>query len=510
MTIGFRLGVFVQVLAGLVMTAVLLAAIELGAGFLVSSSSPQAPAPEVPGDTVSQTLTWIEVNPAPLIRDVDLLWRNEPGARKTQPVNPQAFGREEYWTIENNAEGLRGPDRPVIADGEDDVYRILCVGDSITFGFNVDQPGTYPRQLQELLETRHPMRHFEVVNGGVPGWSWLQGLRFVETRGLAIHPDLVIMGHGTNDRLLPARVTDEERFHRLAGPIAKAVQSAGLLLARTNTYRAIERIFPPPPFTPDRDSPGCKAQIRQSGACHRVSLDEIAAAVHEVNRVVTRAGIELLLVNLDFAETTAVAGVRRTADLEKLPFIDAVDALRGMRRGDEDARAKRLGLAPATRPGAVAAPADPPRSKRVVLRVLASDRAGPYRVQGSGYFQPAFTFSEPIYDDGTHGDEKSGDGVYSTTIEVPAGILKIVYVFYRDADAEFTTLPPLSSSMGDRLLAIPGDSIGPVHVFGDSPFMAERAHPNRDGQRIVATLIADRIEALPSFRRFVGVAAGSE
>jgi hypothetical protein len=40
--------------------------------------------------------------------------------------------------------------------------------------------------------------------------------------------------------------------------------------------------------------------------------------------------------------------------------------------------------------------------------------------------------------------------------------------------------------------------------------MAERAHPNRDGQHVIATLIADRIETLPSFRRFVLTPAASE
>jgi lysophospholipase L1-like esterase len=503
--IGRTSGFLLQALASALLTVVLLAAIEFGAGFLVAGDA-ATPIQErdLTGDTVTQTLAWLDINPAPLARDVDLLWRNVPDARKTLLINPQPFGREAYWTIENNSEGFRGPQRHV--DGDHNVYRVLCIGDSITFGFNVDQPGAYPRQLQSLLESRYPTRGFEVVNAGVPGWTWLQGLRFLETRGLGVRPDLIVMGHGTNDQFLPAKITDEERFHRLAGPITRAVQSVGLRLAHTNTYRLVERAFPPAPFMPDSPSPGCEAQIRQTGACHRVSVDEIAAAVTEVQRITARAGIDLVLVNLDFTESPAVVGVRRAAERERVPFIDAVDHIRTLRRADEEARAAQLGIAQATvQPSA--APASSSGAKHVILRVLAPDRTAVYGVHGTAYFRPQVTFSEPLYDDGTHGDEKPGDGVYSATIEIPEDVAKIEYLFTRDDVPEFRPLPPLSSTVGDRVLSVPAGGLGPVHVFGVSLLMAERAHPNADGQRVVAQLVASEIDATPSLHRFIGSAA---
>ena len=115
----------------------------------------------------------------------------------------------------------------------------------------------------------------------------------------------------------------------------------------------------------------------------------------------------------------------------------------------------------------------------------------------------AVAFAEAVHDDGTHGDERRGDGAYSTTIDVPADVPTIIYRFHRDGEPEFKPLPPLSSSMADRLLAVPRDTVGPVDVFGESLFMAERAYPNAEGQALVAALVAERIKALPSFRRFV-------
>jgi hypothetical protein len=35
--------------------------------------------------------------------------------------------------------------------------------------------------------------------------------------------------------------------------------------------------------------------------------------------------------------------------------------------------------------------------------------------------------------------------------------------------------------------------------------MAERAHPDRDGQQVIAESVADWLGTVPSFRRFVAV-----
>ncbi len=176
-----------------------------------------------------------------------------------------------------------------------------------------------------------------------------------------------------------------------------------------------------------------------------------------------------------------------------------------MRRQEEDARAATLGLAAAT---AESPPSPGPSNTRhVVLRVAAPDHST-YEVRGQGYFVPQFTFSAPAYDDGTHGDERKDDGVYTATIEVPLYVPTVEYLFYRDGEPELRPLPPMASTVGDRLLTVPADTIGPVHAFGSLLYMAERAHPNREGQSIIAGLIADRLATFPSFQRFVG-AAGS-
>jgi hypothetical protein len=243
----------------MVLTVLLLAAIEFAAGFFLLSPEVDSSGRASSVDSVSATLAWLWNNPAPLREDPDFLWRNEPLASRTQPINPQAYGSTAEWTIENNSLGFRGPE--VRSDpSAKDAYRILCIGDSVTFGFNADQDDSYPALLEGFLRARQPDKDIEVINAGVPGWTWLQGVRFLERRGLALEPDMVIIAHGVNDQLMRALVSDAEVFERADDPRVMRIARMRSLVADTNIYRFIEQqydIRPPP----DKPSIGCQRQI---------------------------------------------------------------------------------------------------------------------------------------------------------------------------------------------------------------------------------------------------------
>ncbi len=159
-------GALLLLVVGVGFAALLLAGLNLLAGFFVARQAGPA-IPDQAGDTVAHTLAYLDINPAPLVPDVDLLWRNEPGARRVRDVNPRPWGVEPKWAIDNNSEGFRGPER----EQEAPAYRILCVGDSITFGFNADQPDSYPAQLLALLRDRYPGKRIEVINAGASQYS---------------------------------------------------------------------------------------------------------------------------------------------------------------------------------------------------------------------------------------------------------------------------------------------------------------------------------------------------
>jgi lysophospholipase L1-like esterase len=78
--------------------------------------------------------------------------------------------------------------------------KVACVGDSITYGARLDDPGkhSYPAQLQELLGEKYAVENFGVssltlLRKGIPSvWNELPKIK-------QSNPDIVIISLGTND-----------------------------------------------------------------------------------------------------------------------------------------------------------------------------------------------------------------------------------------------------------------------------------------------------------------------
>jgi hypothetical protein len=89
-----------------------------------------------------------------------------------------------------NSLGLRDRELGPKPDGD---LRILALGDSYGFGHGVELEETYAKRLEDQLRGSLD-RPVEVVNAGVPAWSLLQELRFLEHEGLGLQPDMVLLG----------------------------------------------------------------------------------------------------------------------------------------------------------------------------------------------------------------------------------------------------------------------------------------------------------------------------
>jgi lysophospholipase L1-like esterase len=490
--------------ASLAGTVLVLGLFELTATLILSrrSVTPVSREGEIAGDPVSRTIANLDLNPAPLIPDPDLLWRNAPDVDVVRSIDPRPWGTQPTWRIVTGREGYRSGDVAPKASGR---LRILCEGDSVTYGFNVDQDDTYPAHLAEELRDVIPGRPVDVVNAGVPGWSWIQGLKFVENEGLALQPDVVVMAHGPNDQIWQAKVTDEERLRMLGGPLRRPLHRAMQVLSRTNLHALLG---PAPVGGVEAESPGCAVQRRQYGYCRRVSLEQIAESVREAARVVGGAGAQLVVLNMDFLRTGAAQAARAAAAAVGVPFVDAVAALDREKAGHDVEVARGLGLAPPIDPDAAADPAA--RTVRVVFRLKVpevSEPAPAWRVRGTGLYVDSFAFDSLLHDDGQDGDERAGDGVWSWAQEVPSFLPYLDYQYFRGSEPESRPLPPLESTMSGRVQRVGAGGWAPVDDFGPSWFMAEKVHPNARGQRAIAGLVADRLQELPSFQRFVGSSA---
>jgi lysophospholipase L1-like esterase len=91
-----------------------------------------------------------------------------------------------------NALGLRGQE--VSTAKRPGVVRVLCLGDSCTFG----GLHPYPEILQTILDEHVPGR-FEVLNGGVIGYTSVHGLEWFVGELDRLDPDVVTLYFGWND-----------------------------------------------------------------------------------------------------------------------------------------------------------------------------------------------------------------------------------------------------------------------------------------------------------------------
>jgi hypothetical protein len=109
--------------------------------------------------------------------------------------------------IRLNNFGLRGPD--IVVPKPAGVFRIVCLGDESTLGWDVAEEDAFPRQLERLLaeQVGSPI---EVINAAQPGHCPLLSLAWSKYRLLGLQADLVILCCHVND---PA---DDRRYRPLA------------------------------------------------------------------------------------------------------------------------------------------------------------------------------------------------------------------------------------------------------------------------------------------------------
>lgn len=124
-----------------------------------------------------------------LSRHEDLIYELAPGIR----------GWFQKAPLTVNEAGWRGPELSrVRADPR--ILRIVCIGDSHTFGWGVGVEEAFPAVLARLHAERHPeSAPLEVINLGVPGYNTAQEVASLEYKGLEYEPDLVVLFACRND-----------------------------------------------------------------------------------------------------------------------------------------------------------------------------------------------------------------------------------------------------------------------------------------------------------------------
>ena len=79
------------------------------------------------------------------------------------------------------------------------------MGDSITFGYGLDNNYSYPYLLEDYLSQKMPFNNVEVINAGVPGYSSRQGIVWLDKELEEFNPDILIVQFGFNDAYFTRR-----------------------------------------------------------------------------------------------------------------------------------------------------------------------------------------------------------------------------------------------------------------------------------------------------------------
>ncbi|HEW81572.1 MAG TPA: hypothetical protein ENH18_04295 [Nitrospirae bacterium] len=131
------------------------------------------------------------------------------------------------------------------SEKKDNTYRILCIGDSSTYGLGStdSEKYSYPAQLHTLLNTQSSNNEFEVVNLGVRGINSSQVVNRFKYNILKYNPDMVIVMIGINDgwNLEESNILKyyNERF------IKKLLLSLELIVNRLKVYQFMKLVFIP-------------------------------------------------------------------------------------------------------------------------------------------------------------------------------------------------------------------------------------------------------------------------
>ena len=216
-----------------------------------------------------------------------LLWKMKPDldGRFVSPAFVPEGREAPVFQVRTNTRGFRGPDFP--ENKPDRVLRVICMGNSSTFGWGVPVDSCYTGLLGGMLE-EHLDQKVEVINAGVPGYTSVQALLLLEKEILDLSPDLITLSCGANDNH-PASRSDTELIREREGFIGGMQE----FLANFELYRLLRFLVISLKVKTGEDSPAGGPAVRR-----RVKPAEFQATVKQIIARAKDAGPACVLVEI--------------------------------------------------------------------------------------------------------------------------------------------------------------------------------------------------------------------
>ncbi len=154
--------------------------------------------------------------------------KGTPGFYETDPVRVQRLGPNyDGWfagvPVHINSLGFRDTREYELAK-RPNTFRILVLGDSVTFGHGSVFEHTYPYLLERQLRDWRPDIDWQVWNLGVPGYNTSQELAYLLDVGPSYAPDLVVVGFFENDIVANYPLTRPSWFRIMSSRLISTVR----------------------------------------------------------------------------------------------------------------------------------------------------------------------------------------------------------------------------------------------------------------------------------------------
>jgi lysophospholipase L1-like esterase len=429
--------------------------------------------------------------------------------RQFLPVLPAALKGNPVWNVSLNSQGFRDKEHP--RRKSPSVFRILCIGDSWTFGANVDQEKAFPQRLEGLLKEEFPQADFEVFNLGVFAYTSHQGIELLRRMASEMAPDFVLIGFGMNDASVAGYRDKDMSGYRLQGAVRK---KAVRVLEKIEAYkllRYLTQVIRHKPGTIGEymrkvaDSAGTEAEAWIGGMGNetadyekleqytRVSPSDYEKNIVGMIRLARTHGAGVILLYNELWDTPYRTVLEKVSREREAPLVDSNTLIDRARAEIERTLEEKLDLSPQAESRAGCA-----GEVEVVFRVYSGDRPGSRAIYISG-IHPKLGDGIPnqvaMKDDGTHGDQRAGDHVWSYAATFSPGT-RLFYVYTNSGEKGRWTgldIPEI------RRYAVPAEKgkakvYRPIESFGKMYLRADGWHTDAAGYELIARAVLEKLK----------------
>jgi len=511
-------------LKSLITTVIFFALSEVGlrAAYSVRNAFvSRVPLPYALGDEYGPVPPWLD-RLMILVPDPALIWRSLPNVHRTYvdifspvqraedrvallrrfvPTLPPEFRDNPTWTIDLNSQGYRGPEFAAVKPPS--TVRVACIGDSWTFGMNVDQPRSYPDRLADHLRELAPGARYEVLNFGVLGYSSFQGLQLLKGRVLALHPDVVAIGFGMNDSGVPG-YRDKDMIAAAPPPLTRRAIDAAKDL---ELYKLLDYVAQRLRFHPKTIGDYLKSESGKTDGpvdystmepWTRVSPTDYERNLRTMIQLARDAGATAVLLDNELWDGSPYRPLLRkiSADTD-VPLVDSFQLIADARAATQRDIEHALHLDTPEASHVDEEHIPDATTTTVVFRVHRGtfDVPRSMSITGNGAQLGDFVPNTILmHDDGMEGDQRKGDGVWSYRATFPAGT-DLHYVYTNSGARgqwEGLDVPHM------REVRVPTSPDGrpiylPVETFGRVYMQADDWHTDASGYDLIARGVANAI-----------------